>query len=67
MDNPFVTTASGSSLSSFSLQISEVVETNLGSHLEEFGYPPLPVEVGQILPLEKDNCYTATETKFVTE
>ena len=67
MDNPFVTIASGSSLSSFSLQISKEVETNLGSHLEEFGYPPLSVEVGQIVPLEKDNCYTATEAKFVTK
>ena len=67
MDNPFVSIASSSFLSSCSLQISEVVETNPGSHLEEFGHPPVPVEVGQILPLEKDNCYTAIETKFVTE
>ena len=66
MDNPIVTTVSGSSLSSFSLQISEVVQTNLGSHLEEFGYPPLPIEVDQILPLEKDNCYIATKTKILT-
>ena len=64
MDSPFVSIASSSFLSSFSLQISEVVETNRGSHLEEFGHPPLPLELSQILPLEKDNCYTATETKF---
>ena len=67
MDDPFASTTSGSFLSSFSFQISKVVETNRGSHLEEFGHPPLPPEVGQILPLEKDNCYTTTETKFVTE